>query len=76
MNYEHLKELALEAGYQEDSFGRGHWDCKEFHDFSELLVKECIKQIQLSTARDPRDTAQYKQSVGHIHKIRQHFGVE
>ena len=76
MNYEHLKELALSAGYQEDSFGRGHWDCEEFHKFSELLVKECIVQIQLTTARDPQHTVQYRQSVGHVHRIRKHFGVE
>jgi hypothetical protein len=44
--------------------------------FAELIVKECIEQIQLSTARDPQYTPQYKQSVGHIHRSRQHFGVE
>jgi hypothetical protein len=43
--------------------------------FAQYIVQECIVQIQLSTARDPRDTAQYKQSVGHIHKIRDHFGI-
>ena len=44
--------------------------------FAESIVQECIVQIQLTTARDPQCTAQYKQSVGHIHRIRQHFGIE
>ena len=52
------------------------FDPQELQDFVQLIVKECIVQIQLSTARDPQYTAQYKQSVGHIHKIRQHFGIE
>jgi hypothetical protein len=42
----------------------------------ELVMMECIECIQLTTARDPRATPQYKQSVGHIHRIRQHFGIE
>jgi hypothetical protein len=52
------------------------FDPQELQDFVQSIVKECIVQIQLSTARDPQHTAQYKQSVGHIHKIRQHFGIE
>ena len=44
--------------------------------FAELIVKECIECIQLTTARDPQYTVQYRQSVGHIHRIREHFGVE
>ena len=59
----------LEGDYYE-------FDPQELQDFVQLIVKECIVQIQLSTARDPQYTAQYKQSVGHIHKIRQHFGIE
>lgn len=42
----------------------------------ELVVKECIECIQLTTARDPQSSVQYKQSVGHIHRIREHFGFE
>lgn len=50
---------------------------RKFADkLGELIVRECIEQIQLSTARDPQYTPQYKQSVGHIHRIRKHFGVE
>ena len=59
----------LEGDYYE-------FDPQELQDFVQLIVKECIVQIQLSTARDPQYTAQYKQSVGHIHKIRQHFGIK
>ena len=48
----------------------------DIEKFAEMIVRECIVQIQLTTARDPQYTAQYKQSVGHIHRIRQHFGIE
>ena len=47
----------------------------ELQDFAQQIVQECIKCIQLTTARDPQNTVQYKQSVGHIHRIREHFGV-
>jgi hypothetical protein len=75
MNYDKIKELAEQAGYLPDMFNRGHWDLPECHKFAELLIMECITMIQLSTARDPQNTVQYKQSVGHIHKIRDHFGI-
>lgn len=52
------------------------FDPQELQNFVQSIVKECIVQIQLTTARDPQHTPQYKQSVGHIHRIRQHFGIE
>ena len=70
-----IRELAEQAGYQKDLFGVGHWDMPECKRFAELLIRECIEQIQLSTARDPKYTAQYKQSIVHIRKIREHFGI-
>lgn len=77
-----IKELADEAGMYVDLNGNPwpKWMSAEecevaYNKFAELIVKECITMIQLSTARDPRDTIQYKQSVGHIHKIRDHFGI-
>jgi hypothetical protein len=48
----------------------------DLEKFAELIVQECIVQIQLTTARDPQTSVQYRQSVGHIHRIRQHFGIE
>ena len=72
---ERIRELAEQAGYTKDIFGIGHWDMPECKKFAELIVQECIVQIQLSTARDPQYTPQYKQSVGHIHRIRRHFGI-
>ena len=75
---ERIKELARDAGFKsndnQEVFLRVYE--QELKKFAELIVRECIQQIQLSTARDPRDTAQYKQSVGHIRKIRKHFGIE
>lgn len=51
----------------------GFWALQEH--FAQLIVRECIVQIQLTIARDPQTSAQYQQSVGHIHRIRQHFGT-
>ena len=73
---ERIRELAEQAGYLPDGFGIGHWDMPECKKLAELIVKECIEQIQLTTARDSQHTPQYQQSIGHIHRIRQHFGIK
>ena len=65
-----IRELANQCHHQ---YSEHNIDLEKF---AESIIKECIEQIQLSTARDPRDTPQYRQSVGHIHRIRQHVGVE
>jgi hypothetical protein len=52
------------------------FDPEELQEFVQSIVLECIKCIQLTTARDPQHTVQYRQSVGHIHRIREHFGVD
>jgi len=33
---ERIKELAIQAGYVEDSLGFGHWE-----RFAELIIQEC-----------------------------------
>jgi hypothetical protein len=38
MTREKLIELAREAGYQEDMFGFGIWDSKEFNAFAALVA--------------------------------------
>ena len=38
---ERIKELALQAGYEKDMFGIGHWDMPECKKFAELIVGEC-----------------------------------
>lgn len=79
-----IKELAEQSGVREDLVDNLKDEVEvltyiarpqDIQKFAELIVRECIVQIQLSTARDPQYTAQYKQSVGHIHRIREHFGV-
>jgi hypothetical protein len=69
---EKVSKLRMVDGQEEYSWKPEDYD----RAFAELIVQECIECIQLTTARDPRDTPQYKQSVGHIHRIRQHFGIE
>ena len=66
---ERIKKLALQAGYQEDMFGIGHWDMPEFKKFAELLVIECM-----SICEELGD----KGLDGHYcaDEIKKHFGVE
>ena len=78
MNEELIKEFAKQAGFK---INWQHEDVQaikmaQYKEFAELIVRECIVQIQLTTARDPQTSAQYQQSVGHIHRIREHFGVK
>ncbi len=40
---ERIKELAIEAGYEKDMFGIGHWDMPECQKFADSLVWECMK---------------------------------
>jgi len=40
---ERIKELAKQAGYQEDLFGVGHWDMPECKNFVKLIAEECAK---------------------------------
>ena len=75
---ERIKEFARQAGFK---VNWQHEDVQtikmaQYKEFAELIINECIVQIQLTTARDPQTSAQYQQSVGHIHRIRKHFGVE
>ena len=66
---ERIKKLALQAGYQEDMFGIGHWDMPEFKKFAELLVIECM-----SICEELGD----KGLDGHYcaDEIKRHFGVK
>jgi hypothetical protein len=74
---ERIKELAEQATtYIEPTSNSGEGWIFDKEKFAELIVQECIVQIQLTTARDPQTSVQYRQSVGHIHRIRQHFGIE
>jgi hypothetical protein len=41
MNERLLKELAVQAGYEKDMFGVGHWDMPECKKFAELIIRQC-----------------------------------
>jgi hypothetical protein len=47
MMNERIKELAEQAGYQEDMFGIGHWNMPECKKFAELIVRECVNREEL-----------------------------
>ena len=63
-----IKELALEAGYQKDSFGIGHWDMPECKKFAELIVKECAELFPRTFTDE-----QYQRRIDKT--ILKHFGV-
>ena len=66
---ERIKKLALQAGYQEDMFGIGHWDMPEFKKFAELIVRECMDVL------DPG----VNQLIGRYQArqwLSEHFGVK
>jgi hypothetical protein len=70
---EKIKQFMIQSGTDIS----GKWmSIDSAEKFAEMIIQECIECIQLTTARDPQNTVQYKQSVGHIHRIREHFGVE
>jgi hypothetical protein len=60
---EKLKELALQAGYEKDMFGVGHWDMPECQKFVELIVRECAN---VAAEHDALDIYE---------EIREHFGI-
>jgi CTP:phosphocholine cytidylyltransferase-like protein len=66
---ERIRELALQAGYQADMFGIGHWDMPECKKFFELIVEECEKVSLKNSHRDDMGAIIARQ-------IKQHFGVE
>ena len=70
---ERIRELAKQAGYQEDMFGIGHWDMPECKKFAELIVQECIDIIAPYSVRMSRPGEEY---LHPIQEIKQHFGVE
>lgn len=87
MNQDLKQKLIEQAGFHfrpsiENTVPGIEWSCASYgydqciDKLIELVAKECIVQIQISTARDPQDTPQYKQSVGHQRKIKEHFGME
>jgi len=64
-NYnERIKELAQQAGYQEDFAGIGHWDMPECKKFAELIVQECA------------DVASGLSASTVALRIKEHFGVK
>ena len=66
---ERILELAVEAGYEKDMFGIGHWDMPECKKFAELIVKKCAGIIE-SQDVDPAFKLRMSWAV------KQYFGVE
>jgi hypothetical protein len=76
---ERIRQLAEQAGYQEDMFGVGHWDMPECKKFAELIVRECINigdNYEDILGNEPECFNCRKVAYGIVDKIKQHFGVE
>lgn len=82
---ERIRELAKQAGYQEDMFGIGHWDMPECKKFAELIVAECTAALfdeseRLSGLYSEEDNWNSAEECEYTHliseKIKEHFGVE
>jgi len=81
---ERIRELAKQAGYQEDMFGVGHWDIPECKKFAELIVRECVQTLldnspELFTneaAEEDWDKGYDQAMRDCVHHIKEHFGVE
>ena len=77
---ERIEKLAREAGYEIDVFGIiGHWDMPELRKFAELIVRECIEQVNKD--REEYVIDEYNDDWNSAldnaaDNIKKHFGVE
>jgi hypothetical protein len=63
-----IRQLAIEAGYEKDMFGIGHWDMPECQRFAEFIVLECARIVTDAVDHcEPAST--------YADRIKQHFGV-
>jgi len=68
---ERILELAVEAGYEKDMFGIGHWDMPEFQKFAELIVRDLIDSMIKRYGDDDELPIQEIKLF-----VKEHFGVE
>lgn len=76
---ERIRELALQAGYEADMFGIGHWDMPECKKFAELIIQECVGVINDASVKALRQNTFMGDDVPsciHESNILKHFGVE
>ena len=84
-----IKELAVEAGYEKDMFGIGHWDMPECQKFAELMSAEFIGLLEYEIAMLEKyktaacndfDRRWHEGKIVHFNKLiektKDHFGVE
>jgi len=76
---ERIKELAEQAKDYADYYSMLS-DSAEQEIFTEkfalLIVRECIRTIQMGITRDGHNTEKYLRSMKHLKDIKEHFGVE
>ena len=55
------------------------WSCRyddELEKFFDLIVRECIRTIQMGITRDGQNTEKYLRSMKHLKDIKEQFGIE
>ena len=71
---ERIRELARQAGYEQDMFGIGHWDMPECKKLAELIVRECVK---VCADRGNHHDGLYSAWASDCsERIEKHFGVK
>jgi hypothetical protein len=75
---ERIKELALQAGYEVDMFGVGHWDMPECKKFAELIIEECMRMCDVAAVgyETHGHTKEANGCYSAKEYIEEHFGVE
>ena len=74
---ERIKKLALQAGYQEDMFGIGHWDMPEFKKFAELLVREFEVVAKQQPHYYDAPSCGWRNPINYVCRtVKEHFGVK
>ena len=73
---ERIRQLAEQAGYEKDMFGIGHWDMPECQKFAELIVRECVSQMEWQKI-SPKGEGAYNSALDLAQRnIKEYFGVE
>jgi hypothetical protein len=69
-----IRQLAIEAGYEKDMFGIGHWDMPECQKFAKLIVRECC--LALWTEECHTSDLAFDEVKRNATKIKEHFGID
>lgn len=79
---ERIKQLAKQAGLDDDICPLDEWDHPELEKFAELIVQDCISKLAWAPqSSGPEGLGEYNQGWVNgralaVEHIKEHFGVE